>query len=193
MSIVQRLAQNLAIGALALLAASQPLIADPVRWSSMAADSELGFSAYYDGQELSGRFASFTVTLEIDGQTRAPAALRVEVETASADMNDREVNAEIVEPAWFDSSTFPAASYASQDIRPTEDGFVAHGCLHIKGMEQALQIPLEWKQADQTAILSGAVRLSRLNWQVGTGEWSSDTHLSDRVDVRWRVTLVPTD
>lgn len=187
------IAASLTLGALTLLAAAQPLIANPVRWSSVAADSELTFSAYYEGEELPGRFAAFTVTLETDGETGAPATLRVAVETASADMNDREVNAEIVEPAWFDARTFPAASYVSQDIRPAEGGFVAHGRLQIKGIEQALQIPLDWERAGDTAILSGTVRLSRLNWQVGTGEWSNDASLSDRVDVRWRVTLAPAD
>lgn len=185
---------RLACSVAALLMAPQLLQAEPGQWTLLAADSELTFSAYYEGEELPGRFTRFAVTLETNGETGEPADLLVEVQTSSADMNDREVNAEIVEPAWFDAQAFPVASFASQDIQPTEnDGFLASGRLRIKGIEQALEIPLSWSNEGDRAILTGSVRLSRLDWEVGTGEWSNDASLSDRVDVRWRVILVPAD
>ncbi|MGK2924299.1 MAG: YceI family protein [Lysobacterales bacterium] len=185
---------QLACSAAAMLMAPQLLAADPGQWTLVAADSELTFSAYYEGEELPGRFTRFAVTLETSSETGEPTALLVEVQAASADMNDREVNAEIVEPAWFDAQAFPIASFASQDIQPAEnDGFLATGRLGIKGIEQPLKIPLNWTREGDRAILTGSVRLSRLDWQVGTGEWSNDASLADRVDVRWRVTLVPGD
>lgn len=185
---------RLVCSAAALLMAPQLLAADPGQWTLVAADSELTFSAYYEGEELPGRFTRFAVTLETNVETGEPADLLVEVHTASADMNDREVNAEIVEPAWFDAQAFPVASFVSQDIQPAENGaFLASGRLRIKGIEQALKIPLKWTREGNRAILTGFVRLSRLDWRVGTGEWSNDASLSDRVDVRWRVTLVPAD
>ena len=174
--------------------APQLLKAEPGQWTLVAADSELTFAAYYEGEELPGRFTRFAVTLETNGESGEPADLLVQVQTTSADMNDREVNAEIVEPAWFDAQAFPVASFASQDIQPTEnDGFVASGQLRIKGIERALKIPLNWSREGDRAILTGTVRLSRLDWQVGTGEWSNTASLSDRVDVHWRVTLAPAD
>jgi polyisoprenoid-binding protein YceI len=188
-----KLAAHPACGALILLLAPQWLSADPGQWSSLAAESELRFSAYYEGEELGGRFTAFNVTLETKGEAGEPAALLVEVQTASADMSDREVNAEIAEPEWFDVQAFPVASYESRDIRPAESGFFANGRLRIKGIEQALQIPLEWTREGDRATLTGSVRLSRLDWQVGTGEWSNNASLADRVHVRWRVTLVPAD
>jgi polyisoprenoid-binding protein YceI len=157
-----------------LLLQSAPglLFADPGQWNSVAANSELGFSAWYEGEELTGQFADFDVRLETD---------------------DREINAEIVEPDWFDVQAFPNASYESSDIRPADTGFLASGRLRIKGIEQALEIPLDWSREGDTAILSGTVTLSRQAWRVGTGEWSNNASLADRVDVRWRVTLVPAD
>jgi polyisoprenoid-binding protein YceI len=177
----------------ALLCAPGLLAAEPGQWTSVAADSELAFSAYYEGEELPGRFASFDVRLETDEGSGMPVALFVQVRTASADMKDREINAEIVEPEWFDAAAFPDATFESRDIRPADSGFLARGCLRIKGVEQALEIPLEWAQADGTAILSGTSTLSRQAWQVGTGEWANNASLSDRVDLRYRVTLLPAD
>lgn len=169
------------------------LFADPGQWSSVAAGSELSFAAYYEGEELPGRFAAFGVKLETDEDTGMPTALFVEVQTGSADMKDREVNAEIVEPDWFDAQAFPTANFESRDIRPAESGFLAIGRLRLKGIEQPLEIPLDWRPEGETATLFGWVALSRQAWDVGTGEWSNNASLSDRVDVRWRVTLSPAD
>ncbi|MCU0988221.1 MAG: YceI family protein [Xanthomonadales bacterium] len=138
------------------LSAPGLLFADSGQWSSVAADSELGFAAYYEGEELPGRFAAFGVKLETD-------------------------------------EGFPTASFESRDIRPAESGFLAIGRLRLKGIERTLEIPLAWRQEGGSATLSGSVTLSRHAWDVGTGEWSDNASLSDRVDVRWRVTLSPAD
>jgi polyisoprenoid-binding protein YceI len=176
-----------------LLCLPDVLVADPVQWTSVAANSELSFSAYYEGEALPGRFADFEVKLETDEISGLPSALSVQVRTGSANMNDREINAEIAEPEWFDAQAFPDASFESRDIRPADTGFLASGRLRIKGIEQALEIPLEWTLEGGTATLSGSSTLSRQAWQVGTGEWSNNASLSDRVDLRYRVTLVPVD
>ena len=165
----------------------------PQTWAMVPAESELGYSAYYEGEELPGRFTAFSVTLESDGATGAPATLVVEVQTASADMNDREINAEIGEAEWFDVAAFPTARFESRDIRPAKAGYLAVGTLRLKGIEHELELLLNWQREDAAAELSGSIRLSRENWRIGTGEWSNDASLSDRVDVRWRVKLVPAD
>lgn len=176
-----------------LLAAPFALPAGDGTWCSVAEESELRFSAYYEGEELRGSFGAFAVTLELSADTGEPAALIVEVETASADMNDREINAEIGEPEWFDVGSFPAARFESDDLRATDAGYLARGHLRLKGLEKPLDVPLEWQREGNSAVLSGAIRMSRENWQIGTGEWANDASLSDRVDVNWRVLLVPAD
>jgi polyisoprenoid-binding protein YceI len=181
-----------ALGAL-LLALPLAARADPQTWTAVPAESELRFSAYYEGEELSGRFAAFTVTVETDCETGAPAALVVEVETASADMSDREINAEIDEPEWFDVASFPTARFEAHDIQPAEPGYLAVGRLQLKGIDQSLELPLAWEREGDSAGLTGSIRMSRQEWRIGTGEWSNDASLSDRVDLRWRVKLVPAD
>lgn len=187
--------KDLAAAALGAWLLALPLtgLAAPPTWKAVAADSELRFSAYYEGEELPGRFTAFTVTLESSGDTLGPAALVVEVETASADMSDREINAEIGEPEWFDTAAFPVARFESRDIRKSDTGYLAVGRLRLKGVDQALELPLDWRQDGDSAELSGSIRLSRRDWRIGTGEWSSEASLADRVDLRWRVRLVPTD
>lgn len=175
----------------ALLLAPGVLPASETRWVSRAADSELAFSAWYEGNELPGRFEQFEARLELDASDGELRALNVQVEVGSADMNDREINEELREPEWFDTTAFPRAEFSSSEIRPAGADYVAVGRLRLKGIEKDLEIPLEWRRDGDSATLSGTVVLLRHDWQVGSGEWASETRLADRVELRYRVTLTP--
>jgi len=175
----------------ALLLAPGVLPASETRWLSHATDSELAFSAWYEGEELPGRFEQFEARLELDAVDGKLRALTVEVEVGSADMNDREINEELREPEWFNATAFPRAEFSSSEIRPVGAHYVAVGRLRLKGIEKALEIPLEWRRDGDFATLSGTVVLLRNDWQVGSGEWASETSLADRVELRYRVTLTP--
>jgi len=180
-----------ACAALALLASAGHALADGNQWRSTGAGSELAFSAWYEGEELTGHFADFAARVELDEDGSGPRVLTVEVSVASADMKDREVNEELKEPDWFDATTFPTAVFASSDIRPAETGYVASGHLQLKGIDQLLEIPLDWRRDGDSATLSGSVTMSRRDWRIGAGEWSSDASLSDRVELRYTVALKP--
>lgn len=161
------------------------------QWSSQTADRELAFSAWYEGEELVGHFTKFSVRIELDEAGGDPRLLTVEVDLGSADMNDREVNEELAEPEWFDSRSYPLAVFTSREIRRAGSGYLANGTLRLKNTEQSVEIPLDWKRDGNSATVSGAVVLSRRAWQVGSGEWASETSLADRVELRYRVALSP--
>lgn len=178
-------------GALSLVGPSIAVTADET-WLSRAADSELLFSAWYEGEELPGRFADFEARVQLNDAGDGPRSLVVEVQVGSADMNDREINAELAEPDWFHAASFPIAEFASSEIQRTATGgYVATGRLRLKGIEKPVELPLEWRRDGDSATLSGSLLLLRRNWQVGVGEWASDASLADRVEVRYRVTLEP--
>jgi polyisoprenoid-binding protein YceI len=127
----------------------------------------------------------------MDESGTGPGTLAVQVELASADMNDREINAELAEPDWFDVASFPRAEFRSDEIRPGPSGYLASGHLRLKGIEKALEIPLEWRRDGDRAMLSGTVILSRGQWQVGVGDWAGDSRLEDRVELSYTVDLAP--
>ena len=162
-----------------------------VAWIAQAAESELAFSAWYEGEELSGAFGDFRVRVLLDESGSKPAFLEVEVRTGSADMNDREINEELSEPEWFDSASFPLAFFASSSIEPAAAGYLASGELRLKGLARKLDLPLQWNRDGDRARLSGSIVLSRLGWRIGTGEWAGNASLADRVEVRYEVTLAP--
>ena len=178
---------------LLIVAASPTAAATGLRWQSQADGSELNFSAWYEGEEIPGRFSRFAVQLTTDDSTGEPATLTVEVEAGSADMSDEEINQELAEPDWFDSASFPAARFLSEDIAASPGGYLAAGHLQLKGVERPLQVPFAWRREGERATLSGSVDLSRLAWQVGGGEWASDASLADRVRVSFEIRMVPAD
>ena len=176
---------------LALLPLAQWALADGPRWVSQPETSELAFTAWYDGEKLPGEFNDFEASVIMDGSGAGPGTLTVQVELVSADMNDREINAELAEPDWFYIASFPRAEFRSDDIRPGDSGYLASGHLRLKGIERALVIPLQWQRDGDRATLSGTVILSRRQWQIGVGEWADDTRLEDRVELRYTVDLAP--
>jgi polyisoprenoid-binding protein YceI len=175
----------------ALLPLGQWALADGPRWVSQPQTSELAFAAWYDGEKLPGRFNQFEARVTMDESGAGPGALTVQVELVSADMRDREINAELAEPDWFHVASFPLAEFRSDAIRPGKSGYLASGHLRLKGIEKALEIPLEWRRDGDRATLSGTVTLSRGQWQIGVGEWASDSRLEDRVELSYTVDLAP--
>jgi len=173
-----------------LLTAAQLAPAAETQWLSQSGPGELTFSAWYEGEELPGRFADFAARAARD-ETGTPTALTVEVNLSSADMNDREVNEELAEPEWFDTASFPVAEFTSREVRKTESGYVAVGKLRLKGVERALEIPLVWQPEADGVALSGAVTISRRDWRIGTGDWDSDARLAERVELHYDVRLAP--
>jgi polyisoprenoid-binding protein YceI len=174
--------------ALLTLATAGSLAADP-QWRSEPDGSELAFSAGYEGEEIPGRFSRFGVSVTTDATTGEPTALAVEIDVASADMRDDEINRELAQPEWFAAAAFPTARFVAEDIRPVGQGYLATGRLQIKGVERPLEVPFAWRPEVDKAVLAGSVDLSRLAWQIGVGEWSSDASLADRVQVSFRIEL----
>ena len=175
--------------AMAMLAAAVPAAADNRTWLSRADASELRFTAYYEGEALPGQFKDFRVTLRTDDASGEPVALEVDVDTASADMNDREINQELAEPGWFDVRSFTSARFESESIAAADGAYLANGRLRLKGIEHTLTLRFTFDTALPQAGIEGSARLSRLDWNIGVGEWSNDASLSNRVDLSWRVSL----
>jgi polyisoprenoid-binding protein YceI len=153
--------------------------------------SRLAFIARYEDQELAGRFQRFTAELVQDSETGFPVTLGVDVDTGSADMNDRDINDELKQPAWFDSFSFPAARFESTTIRRLDaQRFIAEGHLTLKGSRQPVEVPFSWFEGAEGYSMSGELILSRLAWGIGSGEWADESTIADDVRLSFEVTLV---
>lgn len=159
-------------------------------WESFLPASKLEFTVHYEGQQLTGRFEHFGVEMSFDPERPREGSLKVRVRVTSADMSDREVNAELQEPEWFDGARFEQAVFSSDKIRATGDGtYLATGSLALKGTTSSVAVPFEWRHTPAGAELQGGLTLSRSRWEIGSGEWASMDVLADEVQIRFSVTL----
>ena len=177
-----------------LAIATGPCLADSAKWRSVAADSELQFVARYENQALNGRFNAFSVMVTLAENDGFPLSMKVLVDVASADMNDRDVNSELGQPDWFDSSAFPQAIFESGElVRVDQQRYLARGVLSLKGVSRDLEVPFTWRRNSGTASITGSMEMSRLAWNIGSGEWTETDVISDTVQLNFTVTLEPAD
>lgn len=174
-----------------MIAAVAVLIAVPAnaeQWNSIPADSSLEFIVTFEGAESAGRFDSFAAEVEFDAEKGKPSALRVTVDVRSATLSSVELDEAIAEEAWFNSTAYPEANFTSKAIHQTgEQQFLAQGVVSIKGTKQELDLPLHVSIQGNIVELTGTVILSRADFGIGSGEWQSDSSISHRVGVRFRV------
>lgn len=169
-----------------------PCLADNATWHSEAGQSELQFVAHYDGQALNGRFNTFSVRVMLDQNRVIPIALHVTVAVASADMNDRDINDELGQADWFDADTYPEAVYRSETIEQVDDlHFIAAGTLSLKGSERKTNVPFKWEPSSGSTTMTGALEMSRHDWNIGAGEWLADDKIAESVQLSFQLLMTP--
>ncbi|NCF63786.1 MAG: hypothetical protein GWP58_13125 [Gammaproteobacteria bacterium] len=163
-------------------------------WGMANASGELQFTARYENEKLEGRFKIISVRLDPGQNGRSFESLVVRVDVGSADMNDAEINDALRDQDWFDTGSYPEAEFKSNHIvRTGQDAFIAHGTLRLKGQEQDLDVPFQWRLKSQQAVMNGYLELSRLDWGVGSGEWADTRTISDSVELQFHLQLEQMD
>ena len=153
--------------------------------------SSLGFSASFEGEAFEGRFAKFTPRIEFDPKQLARARFDVAIELASADTQNDERDEALRGAGFFNSRKLPQAHYLATRFRALGGNrYVAEGTLTLNGISKPVPLEFSWTPGAQT-VLAGTASLKRLDFKVGTGEWSDTSELPNEVKVRTRLLLAP--
>jgi len=164
--------------------------AGATEWRMSADSSRLEFFITYSGQETPGRFRQFTTELQFDPVAPADGHLVVTVAILSADMDSADINEAIAGPEWFDFAQYVDAQFVSESIAKINDRrFVATGRLRLKGIEQLIEVPFSWSQANGQAQLRGELILQRGVFGIGSGEWATSDIIGQNVWVRFDIAL----
>ena len=156
----------------------------------MQGEGELLFQPTWEGEALSGRFGEFDVRLDTNDQSLPGAALEVNVNLESADMDDPDLNEAIAGAEWFAVSDHPIATYTSDLIKKTGDGkYLASGHLELKGARLPVDVPFRWSRKGDRAEMSGEVVVDRTRFDVGSGEWEGGDTIGTEVRVSFNVML----
>lgn len=126
--------------------------------------------------------------IDYDPAKPAAASATIEVDMASLDIGDEAYNAEVRKKSWFDSGTYPKASFHSTAIKPTAPGgFDATGTLSLKGKSTTITVPVNVKTVAGISTYSGSLAISRKAYGIGDPQW--EDVLDDKVAIRFQLVV----
>ena len=167
--------------ALLLAAAAVPaaLSIDPAKSTVVATFRQLNVP-------VDGGFTKLSGTISFDPAKPEASMASIEIDTASYDMGLEDYNAEVRKKEWFDSKTYPKASFVSSSFKSLgADRFQASGKLSLKGKVVAVSVPVSVKPEAATTVFEGTLPVSRKVFSIGDPAWNET--VDDAVMVKFRI------
>ena len=168
--------------AVALAASAVPLKADLAHSSVAAVFKQMNVP-------VEAKFKKFTASVDYDAAKPENSKATVDIDTASLDLGEAEMNKEVAKKEWFNAAQFPKASFVSSSIKPAGAGkLTVTGKLSIKGKSADVSFPLTVKAEGGKQVFEGALPIKRLAFNIGDGEWKDTSMVADEVLIKFRVT-----
>ena len=147
----------------------------------------VSFEVKQAGSPFRGRFKQFggEVCLLANRVTR----IEVWLEPASVDAGLPEIDAALRDKDFFAVGQYPRAVYSSQSAEVRGGEQLARGTLQMKGKRRNLDVPFSLRREGDQQVVSGTLTLNRLDFGIGTGEWSNTNWLGAEVRVDFKATL----
>jgi len=139
---------------------------------------------------VEARFKKFSAQIAFDPARPAEGKARIEIDLDSFDIDNAEVNDEVRAKAWFDTKSFPKATFVSAAIKPLGGGrFEVRGPLTIKGRTQEVVAPFTVKDEAGATAFDGAFQLRRLQFNIGEGVWKDTDTVADEVQIKFHIVI----
>lgn len=151
------------------------------------AHGRVTFEVDQAGAPFSGAFRRFGGEVCLAGD--AVASIDVHLEPASVDTGLPELDTALGAGEFFSVNEHPSARFVSDRIERTEKGFVARGTLTLKGISRPMDVAFTLEQVSDGYTVSGALVFNRLDFNVGTGQWSNTAWLGADVRVTYEARL----
>lgn len=147
-----------------------------------AARGSVKFELRQAGSPFRGAFKRFGGELCL-AQERV-TKIAVWLEPASVDTGLPEIDAALKDKEFFDVRNHPRIAFAGAGANG-----VARGALEIRGKRRELDVPFRLGGSGASRTVSGTFTLKRLDYGIGTGEWSDTRWLGDEVKVEFSAAL----
>jgi polyisoprenoid-binding protein YceI len=118
-------------------------------------------------------------------------ATRIDVwlDPATVEAGLPEIDAALKDRDFSAVDQYPRVIYTSHSVETRGSTQLAHGVLEIKGKRHDLDLSFSLQREGDNPIVSGTLTLNRLEYDIGTGEWSNTKWLGGEVNVQFRATL----
>jgi len=139
-----------------------------------------------EGVPVESPFKQFTGRIVYDAKNVAGASATLDVVTGSLDIGDEAYNAEVRKKQWFDSATYPKATFRSTSIKPLgANRFEATGPLTFKGRVLTITVPVTVSSTAAGTAFDGTFVVHRKSFGIGDPIWEGV--IDDKVEVRFRL------
>jgi len=136
---------------------------------------------------VEGKFRKFNAQIDFNAAKPDAATAVIDIDVASFDLGDAEVNKEVLKKEWFSAAQFPSARFVSTGMKPAGGKYDVTGKLTIKGKTADVAFPLQVKTEGKNQVFEGALPIKRLAFNIGEGEWKDTSMVADEVVIKFRV------
>jgi len=92
---------------------------------------------------VSGDFQEFSGTIVYDEKDPSKSSVDVRIKAASIDTRNHDRDEHLRSSSFFDAAKFPEITFASTRIEKTENDYIAHGQLTIRGLSKEVALPFK--------------------------------------------------
>lgn len=178
------LAVGLALGS----AASQAAVYQSVQLDK----SSVHFTYRQMGVPMDGRFKKFAAQLQFDPAKPQLAKVSLDIDMTQIDAGSPEADQEVRSKGWFNTATYPKATFTVQQIKGSgPQQFEVTGLLTLKGQTREVKFPLKHVTQGAQGVLSGELTIKRGDFAIGEGMWSKFDTIADEVQIRFQLTALP--
>lgn len=170
-----------ALLAVAAAASAAVLKTDPAKSSVSAVFKQMNVP-------IESKFKKHNIVIDYNAAAPDTSKATVEIETASLDLGEADMNAEVAKKDWFNSAQFPKATFVSTAIKSAGPGKLnVSGKLTIKGKAADVTFPITVKAEGGKQVFDGTLPIKRLAFNVGEGEWKDTGMVADEVTIKFHV------
>jgi polyisoprenoid-binding protein YceI len=154
--------------------------------------SSLGFTATYQGEAFNGSFGKFVPQIRFDPARLPDSRFDVRIMLASANTRNDERDETLKGNDFFDAAAQPEARYVATKFRALGGNrYAADGVLTLHGVSKPVSLSFTWTPGIKP-VLDGSALLKRLDFKVGTGDWTDLDLIPNEVKVSTHLLLAPT-
>ncbi len=161
-------------------------------WDIDLNKSQLMVSVKADGTPFETIFTRMEGRIILDKNNLQNSIIDVLVPVESLETGNKDGDELALSEDFFNQVKWPHAKFTSHLIEKDKlnvEHYWVSGKLQIKGHTQKIRVPVLFKNNGKTAMLSGKSILQRLDFSLGTGEWTNTQWLSNNVEVTFSLSL----
>lgn len=138
-----------------------------------AAKSKVTATFKQIGVPVEGVFTKTAGSIQFDAAKPEASTASLQIDTAAFDLGMDDYNAEVRKKEWFDSKTYPQATFVSTGLKALGgERYQASGKLSIKGKSMDVSFPVTVKRQAAATVFTGSIPVSRKVFAIGDAGWN---------------------